>query len=88
MPRYYFDTLDGEAIIDDEGETAADQASARDIAIRIVSEMTRSASRSRAEEPVFAVLRDEAKASIRRLTVTATRSPDARAGCREPYGKR
>ena len=40
MPRYYFDTVDGEAYIDQDGELLPGNTSAREIAIRIISEMT------------------------------------------------
>ncbi|MGV9010707.1 DUF6894 family protein [Brevundimonas sp.] len=77
MPRYYFDTLDGEAMIDQDGEMAPDNRSARDIATKIVSEMTPGkAPHIWAGEPFKVVLRDEGGKTIGTLTVTATRRSD------------
>ena len=77
MPRYYFDTLDGEAVIDQDGEVLAGRASAREIAIRIASEMTLGkAPHIWSGDPFKVVLRDEDGKTIGALTVTATQEPE------------
>jgi len=77
MPRYYFDTLDGEAVIDQDGEVLAGRASARETAIRIVSEMTPGkAPHIWSGDPFKVVLRDEDGKTIGALTVTATQGPE------------
>jgi hypothetical protein len=76
MPRYYFDTVDGEAFIDQDGEVLSSNTSAREIAIRIISEMTPGkAPHIWAGDPFTVVLRDEDGKTIGTLTVTATREP-------------
>ena len=78
MPRYFFDTLDGEDFIDQDGEVLNGQASARETAIRIISEMTPGkAPHIWSGDPFKVVLRDEDGKTIGALTVTATREPDA-----------
>ena len=77
MPRYYFDTLDGEAVIDQDGEVRVCRASAREIAIRIASEMTLGkAPHIWSGDPFKVVLRDEDGKTIGALTVTATQEPE------------
>lgn len=77
MPRYFFDTLDGEAVIDQDGEILAGKASARETAIRIISEMTPGkAPHIWSGDPFKVVLRDEHGKTIGALTVTATREPE------------
>jgi hypothetical protein len=78
MPRFFFDTIDGEHRIDHDGEMLIDPASAREVAIRIVSELTPTKSPDLwCGEPFQVILRDEEKRVIGTLTVTATREPDA-----------
>jgi hypothetical protein len=78
MPRYFFDTLDGEHVIDQDGEVLPDKETARQIATRIVAELTPSKSPDLwCGEPFKVVLRDDNNRVVGSLTVTATREPDA-----------
>lgn len=78
MPRYFFDTQDGEAVIDQAGEVLPGDSSPREIAIRIISEMTPGkAPHIWSGDPFKVVLRDEAGKTIGALTVTATRETEA-----------
>ena len=73
MPRYFFDTLDGEHVIDHDGEVLLDNESARQAAVRIVSELTPTkAPHLWAGEDFKIVLRDE-NGVLGFLTVMATR---------------
>lgn len=74
MPRYYFDTVDGEALIDQDGEVLSGETSAREIAIRIISELTPGkAPHIWSGDPFKVVLRDEHGKTVGALTVTASR---------------
>lgn len=74
MPRYYFDTVDGEALIDQDGEVLSGETSAREIAIRIISELTPGkAPHIWSGDPFKVVLRDEHGKTIGALTVMASR---------------
>lgn len=41
MPRFYFDVMDGEGIIDEEGEELEDLYAARIVAVRLSGELLR-----------------------------------------------
>lgn len=78
MPRYFFDTLNGETHTDREGELHPDSEAAREIATRIVAELTPSKSPELWDgEPFTVQMRDEADQVVASMTVTATRAPDA-----------
>ncbi|PZN93284.1 MAG: hypothetical protein DCF30_21920 [Hyphomicrobiales bacterium] len=75
MPRYFFDTLNGEHVVDRDGEVLLDNESARQAAIRVVSELTpMKASHLWAGDDFKVVIRDE-NGIIGFLTVMATRIP-------------
>ncbi len=71
MPRYFFDTLDGEHVIDHDGEVLEDRDAARQAAIRVVSELTPSRAPHLWDGEILEiVVRDEEK-TIGILTVQA-----------------
>lgn len=76
MPRYFFDTLDGNTIIDDEGEMLPDDEAAKIAAAQIASELTPSrVSHIWDGEQFKVVIRDEDKLVIGYVVVMAASPP-------------
>lgn len=72
MRRYFFDTLNGEQIIDDEGEMLRDDDAAKRVAAQIAAELTPTrAAHLWAGKPLRVVIRDADKAVIGYVLVTA-----------------
>lgn len=73
MPRYFFDTLDGQKLIDDEGEMLPDDETAKIAAAQIATELTPSrVAHIWKGEHFKVVIRDEQKLVIGYVTVMAT----------------
>lgn len=79
MPRYFFDIASTRSVRDEDGEILADSEAARDVAIRIASELLPVQSRQLVQTGRVAVnVRDERGAIIHELECRlTTRSPVA-----------
>ena len=81
MPRYFFDIASEHAIRDEDGEDLADSETARDVAIRIASELLPVHARQLIQTGRVAItVRDERGATLHELECRlATRNPAAAA---------
>lgn len=82
MPRYFFDTHDGEHARDEEGRECADFEAARILAMKTLPEIARWAAPGGDDRQTFTVLvRDQADQLVYTMTLTLEgRRPGPQAG--------
>ncbi|CAA2159890.1 hypothetical protein MBRA_05070 [Methylobacterium brachiatum] len=70
MPRYFFDVMDGDLIVDSEGVDLPDVRAAHDKAIKALPDITKSYLSDKQKQEVSVTMRDESGRPMFRATLT------------------
>ena len=72
MPRYFFDIVDGDLTVDEDGTAFADAHAARDAAIRVLPDIARDTIGTGQSRSVQVLMRDEEDRALFTASLTLT----------------